>query len=80
MTQTLEWKSSHTDVKTETGSGELRLEYKPRNLRDGWLPPGARREAWTRFILSVPRRNQTCWHLDFGLWPPEPERGKFLSF
>lgn len=47
----------------------------------GWLAaPSAGREAWTRLSLRVSRRNQPCRHLDFGLWPPELGRNKFLCF
>lgn len=37
-------------------------------------PPEAKREAWNRFSLTAPRRNQTCQHLGLEFLPSRTVR------
>ena len=42
--------------------------YKPRNAKD-WLE--IIEELRNKLPFTSLRRHQTCWHTDFGLWPPK---------
>ena len=59
------WRHKHTEDNAMWRRRQ-RLEQaicKPRNSKDCWQP-----RSWERSMdqtLSVSRRNQTCWHLDF---------------
>ena len=51
-------------VKMKPGMGVMLPQAK--ECQTASNPPEARREAWSIFLLTAPRRNQPCPHLDLG--------------
>ena len=67
----------HVKMKTEVGlrheqaKERLRCQQTPRSWERGWKRSSS---------LGVLRRNQTCYPLTLGLWPPELWEKTFLLF